>query len=74
MAMTSPFRAELDAAVGAVGMQVTRDTVLQARAVLLAEADRLDEPDELGRRDRAHDQGLRWKTAKSDRNPPQSRS
>ena len=32
----------LDAAVRALALQVNRDTVLQARAALLAEADRLD--------------------------------
>lgn len=37
-----PFRRELDVAVAALGLQVSRDNVLQARAVLLAEADRLD--------------------------------
>lgn len=40
--MAIPVRAHLDAAVADVGMQVTRDNVLQARAALLAEADRLD--------------------------------
>lgn len=37
-----PLRPQIDAAVAAVGLQVNRDTVLQARAALLAEADRLD--------------------------------
>src|SRR5689334_10387370 len=44
--MTAPeggaHRPQLDAAVGALALQVTRETVLQARAALLAEADRLD--------------------------------
>ncbi|MEJ3658417.1 hypothetical protein WEH80_36215 [Actinomycetes bacterium KLBMP 9759] len=38
-----PFRPELDAAVASVALQVTRDNVLKARAVLMAEADRLDQ-------------------------------
>lgn len=38
-----PLRPQIDAAVAAVGLQVNRDTVLQARAALLAEADRLDD-------------------------------
>lgn len=38
-----PFRGHLDAAVAAVGFQVNPDTVLRARAALLAEADRLDQ-------------------------------
>lgn len=44
MPIPSPgrFRPHLDAAVHALGLQVNRDTVLQARAALLAEADRLD--------------------------------
>lgn len=37
-----PFRPQLDAAVAEVSIQVNRDTVLQARAALLAEADWLD--------------------------------
>lgn len=37
------MRPHLDAAVAALGLQVDRDTVLQARAALLAEADRLDQ-------------------------------
>jgi hypothetical protein len=41
-------RTQLDAAVRALALQVNRDTVLQARAALLAEANRLD--DELHRR------------------------
>ncbi len=36
-------RPDLDAAVAAVGLQVNRDNVLQARNILLAEADRLDD-------------------------------
>lgn len=40
--MAIPVRAHLDAAVADVGMQVTRDNVLQARAALLAEAERLE--------------------------------
>lgn len=40
--MAIPVRAQLDAAVADVGMQVTRDNVLQARAALLGEADRLE--------------------------------
>ena len=44
--MTAPevgaHRTQLDAAVGALALQVNRETVLQARAALLAEADRLD--------------------------------
>jgi hypothetical protein len=35
-------RPDLDAAVAAVAVQVNRDNVLQARNILLAEADRLD--------------------------------
>ena len=35
-------RPDLDAAVAAVAVQVNRDNVLQARKILLAEADRLD--------------------------------
>ena len=50
--MTAPevgaHRPQLDAAVGALALQVNRETVLAARAALLAEADRLD--DELGTR------------------------
>ena len=42
----------LDAAVRALALQVNRDTVLQARAALLAEADRLDV--ELGKRAHAY--------------------
>ncbi|WP_232662810.1 hypothetical protein [Pseudonocardia sp. TRM90224] len=38
-----PFRPKLDAAVASVAMQVNRDNVLKARAVLMAEADRLDD-------------------------------
>jgi hypothetical protein len=45
-AMTAPevgaHRTQLDAAVHTLALQVNRDTVLQARAALLAEADRLD--------------------------------
>ena len=44
--MTAPevgaHRPQLDAAVGALALQVNRETVLAARAALLAEADRLD--------------------------------
>jgi hypothetical protein len=40
---SGPFRAQLDAAVADLALQVNRDTVLQARAALLAEADRLDD-------------------------------
>lgn len=44
--MTAPevgtHRTRLDAAVGALALQVNRETVLKARAALLAEADRLD--------------------------------
>ena len=44
--MTAPevgaHRTQLDAAVRALALQVDRDTVLKARAALLAEADRLD--------------------------------
>ncbi|MFC4946835.1 hypothetical protein [Pseudonocardia sp. GCM10023141] len=40
--MALPVRAQLDAAVAGVGMQVTRENVLQARAALLGEADRLE--------------------------------
>lgn len=44
--MTAPeiggHRTQLDAAVRALALQVNRDTVLQARAALLAEAERLD--------------------------------
>jgi hypothetical protein len=44
--MTAPevgaHRTHLDAAVRALALQVNRDTVLKARAALLAEADRLD--------------------------------
>ncbi len=44
--MTAPeagaHRTQLDAAVGALALQVNRETVLKARAALLAEADRLD--------------------------------
>ena len=50
--MTAPevgaHRTQLDTAVRALALQVNRDTVLKARAALLAEADRLD--DELHRR------------------------
>jgi hypothetical protein len=42
----------LDAAVRALALQVNRETVLQARATLLAEADRLDI--ELGKRAHAY--------------------
>lgn len=42
MSLPGPYRAHLDAAVEHLSMQVNRDTVLQARAALLAEADRLD--------------------------------
>ena len=46
VAMTAPevgaHRPALDAAVGALALQVNRETVLKARAALLAEADRLD--------------------------------
>ncbi|WP_232662935.1 WXG100 family type VII secretion target [Pseudonocardia sp. TRM90224] len=38
-----PFRPRLDAAVADVALQVNRENVLKARAVLLAEADRLDD-------------------------------
>ena len=45
-AMTAPdagaHRTQLDAAVRTLALQVNRDTVLKARAALLAEADRLD--------------------------------
>jgi hypothetical protein len=44
--MTAPevgaHRTHLDAAVRSLALQVNRDTVLKARAALLAEADRLD--------------------------------
>ena len=44
--MTAPevgaHRPQLDAAVGALALQVNRETVLAARAALLAEAERLD--------------------------------
>jgi hypothetical protein len=44
--MTAPevgaHRIQLDAAVRSLALQVNRDTVLKARAALLAEADRLD--------------------------------
>jgi hypothetical protein len=44
--MTAPevgaHRTQLDAAVRTLALQVNRDTVLQARAALLAEAERLD--------------------------------
>jgi hypothetical protein len=43
----------LDAAVRALALQVNRETVLKARAALLAEADRLDI--ELGKRAHAYD-------------------
>jgi hypothetical protein len=43
--MTAPevgaHRTQLDAAVRALALQVNRDTVLKARAALLAEAERL---------------------------------
>ena len=46
VAMTAPevgaHRTQLDAAVRHLALQVNRDTVLQARAALLAEAERLD--------------------------------
>lgn len=41
-ARPGPYRADLDAAVADLALQVNRDTVLKARAALLAEADRLD--------------------------------
>lgn len=49
--MSSPtdFRPQLDAAVGA--LRVDRDNVLQLRAGILAEADRLDRDLALARRD-----------------------
>jgi hypothetical protein len=40
--VTAPEDGELAAAVEALALRVNRDTVLQARAALLAEADRLD--------------------------------
>ncbi|MBV9921334.1 MAG: hypothetical protein JOY78_10850 [Pseudonocardia sp.] len=50
--MTAPevraHRTQLDAAVRSLALQVNRETVLKARAALLAEADRLD--NELHRR------------------------
>jgi hypothetical protein len=46
----------LDAAVRALALQVNRDTVLKARAALLAEADRLDI--ELGKRRLGSEVGL----------------
>jgi len=46
----------LDAAVRALALQVNRDTVLKARAALLAEADRLDV--ELGKRQLGSEVGL----------------
>lgn len=57
--MTAPevgaHRPQLDAAVGALALQVSRETVLAARAALLAEAERLDR--ELVERHRGHDVG-----------------
>jgi hypothetical protein len=58
--MTAPevgaHRIQLDAAVRSLALQVNRDTVLKARAALLAEAERLDHL--LVERHRAHDVGL----------------
>jgi hypothetical protein len=57
--MTAPevgaHRPQLDAAVGALALHVNRDTVLKARAALLAEAERLDR--QLVERHRGHDVG-----------------
>ena len=62
--MTAPevgaHRTQLDAAVRALALHVNRDTVLKARAALLAEAERLDDELHRKRNELCRRRPLRW--------------